>query len=460
MTPLRQRAILHFNPLNLNLLALIGPAEEISSIHQYLRIAKTIRDSGLPNYNQVRIPIKSGLNIDAWKRHLHDYPDKKLIQYLQYGFPLSLNNPHILNNLSVKNHYSALAHPWAVESYLTKERSERAILGCSDPQHAHIHCSPLLTKPKDIGKRRIILDLSFPRGQSVNDQVDREKFDNSEFLLKFPSVDDIVDEICRSNDDVTIAKIDMARAFRNLRVDPADALKLGIKWGNDTLIDVSVVFRWVHRSAAFQRCSDAITFIMARHEAKMFAYIDDYILVSPKATADAHFQRLASLLTDLGLPSNQDKQTPPCRTLTCLGIQIDFDRNIMSIDPDKVSSILSECIAVKNKKYLSRTAFQSLLGKLLYIHKCIRPARTFINRMLALFRANPGAKRIFLNADFHKDLQWFLAFSHHSMASPIFENLRLNNLTPCMSTPHSLDWVVFGIRRFTQLPFLTYMTTN
>ena len=69
----------------------IGPdraSEEISSVHQYLRIAKTIRDLGLPNYKRARIPIKSGLNIDAWKRHLYDYPDKKLIQYLQYRFPL------------------------------------------------------------------------------------------------------------------------------------------------------------------------------------------------------------------------------------------------------------------------------------------------------------------------------------------------------------------------------------
>ena len=147
---------------------------------------------------------------------------------------------------------------------------------------------------------------------------------------------------------------------------------------------------------------------MARHKAKMFAYIDDYILVSPKATADAHFRRLASLLTDLGLPSNPDKQTSPCRTLTCLGIQIDLDLNTMSIDSEKLSS--TECMAIKNKKYLSRTAFQSFLGKLLYIHKCVRPARTFINRMLALFRANPGAKRIFLTTDFHKDLHWFLVF--------------------------------------------------
>ena len=262
----------------------IGPdraAEELSSVHQYLRIAKTIRESGLPNYKQARIPIKSGLNIDAWKRHLCDYPDKKLLQYHQYGFPLSLKNSHIFNNLSVKNHYSALAHPRAVESYLEKEKSEGAILGPiknlgGDPEHVHIHCSPLLTRPKDIDKRRIILDLSFPNGQFLNDQVDREQFDNSKFLLKFPSIDDIVDEICRNNDDVTIAKIDVARAFRNLRVDPADALKFGIRWKDDAFIDVSDAFGWVHGSTAFQRCSDAVTFIMARHKAQMFAYIDDY----------------------------------------------------------------------------------------------------------------------------------------------------------------------------------------
>ena len=160
----------------------------------------------------------------------------------------------------------------------------------------------------------------------------------------------------------------------------------------------------------FQCCSDAVTFIMARNKAKMFAYIDDYILVSPKAMADAHFLHLASLLTELGLPSNPDKQTPPCRNLTCLGIQIDLDLNTMSIDPDKLPSILTECTAIKGKKYLSKIAFQSLLGKLLYIHKCLRPARTFINRMLALFRANSGTKRIFLSTDFHRDLNWFLLF--------------------------------------------------
>ena len=99
----------------------------------------------------------------------------------------------------------------------------------------------------------MILDLSYPRGASLNNQVDRELFDASEFILKLPTVDDVVEEIVKNGDDVTLSKIDVARAFCNLRVDPADAMKLGIKWQDDVYIDAAVAFGWVHGSAAFQR---------------------------------------------------------------------------------------------------------------------------------------------------------------------------------------------------------------
>ena len=94
-------------------------------------------------------------------------------------------------------------------------------------------------------------------------------------------------------------------------MDPAGALKLGIKWGNDAYVDAGVTFGWVHGSVSFQRVSNAVAFILSKRGIKMFAYIDDYILVSPKATADHHFDSLAALLLELGLPSNPAKQTPP-----------------------------------------------------------------------------------------------------------------------------------------------------
>ena len=60
-----------------------------------------------------------------------------------------------------------------------------------------------------------------------------------------------VKEISSHGNDVVISKIDMARAFGNVRMDPAYALKLGITWGDDVYVDVAVEFSWVHRSAAF-----------------------------------------------------------------------------------------------------------------------------------------------------------------------------------------------------------------
>ena len=131
-------------------------------------------------------------------------------------------------------------------------------------EHDLIHYSPLLTRPKDHNIRHIILDLSYPKGQPLNDQVDRHLFDGSAFCLKFPSFDEKVKEIVKHVDDVTLAKIDVARVFRNLRVDPADALKLGIKWGSGAFIDAAVAFSWVHGSALLQRVSDAVTFILSK----------------------------------------------------------------------------------------------------------------------------------------------------------------------------------------------------
>ena len=45
------------------------------------------------------------------------------------------------------------------------------------------------------------------------------------------------------------------------------------------------------------------------------------------------------------------------------------------------------------------------------VYKCVRPAHTFINKMLALFRANYRAKKIVLTSEFHKDLEVVLGFS-------------------------------------------------
>ena len=223
----------------------IGPDRQevcIDSIDKCLKISRIIRDTNEPNYKIARFPLKSGLNLRAWEDRLSDYPDKRVINYLKFGFPLSLVSHEGLNNKDVTNHYSALAYPQAVQAYLDKEVALGAMLGPLYEIHAEeIHCSPLMTRPKDVDKRRVIFDLSYPRGASLNDHVDRNRFDNRNFALKLTCIDDIVRDISNASDPV-LFKVDVARAFRNLRVDPADCIKFGIKWEGSYYLDGAVAF--------------------------------------------------------------------------------------------------------------------------------------------------------------------------------------------------------------------------
>ena len=177
----------------------------------------------------------------------------------------------------------------------------------------------------------------------------------------------------------------MAMAFRNLRVDPVDATKFGIQWNCLHFLDVSVAFSWTHGSAAFQIVSDAVTYIMNKQGAKIVAYIDDYVGIAEKRDEKRYFDHLQALLLRLGLPINQDKLCPPFKDLTCLGIRINISKASLSIDPYKLAEIYKECHHITVRKYLSRKNFQSLLGKLIYLYKCVIPARIFINRMLNPF---------------------------------------------------------------------------
>ena len=92
----------------------IGPDREpvgLDSIDTLLNIADIIRHTGQPNYKCARIPIKSGLQVEAWEKYLKDYSDRRVLQYIKFGFPLSLINPNELNNTEITNHFSACQYP-------------------------------------------------------------------------------------------------------------------------------------------------------------------------------------------------------------------------------------------------------------------------------------------------------------------------------------------------------------
>ena len=133
-------------------------------------------------------------------------------------------------------------------------------------------------------------------------------------------------------------------------------------------------------------------------------YIDDYVVGVP-SVAHASFASLFELMKDLGLTVSEKKLVPPSTQVVCLGVLIDTVKGTVSIPPEKLRQISDMVKEWLNKRTCTKRQLQSLLGSLLYVYKCVKPTRAFLNRMLALLRSGHASQKIDLTSDFRRDLR-------------------------------------------------------
>ena len=76
-----------------------------------------------------------------------------------------------------------------------------------------LHCSPLGSREKKDGSRRLIMDLSQPMGGSINEGIDKESF-----KVQYSHFDDATDLVYKMGTNCLMSKIDIQHAFRILPV--------------------------------------------------------------------------------------------------------------------------------------------------------------------------------------------------------------------------------------------------
>ena len=358
-----------------------------NSIAWVNEIHTEVAKHGKPNYLGAQIRVPSGLNIQNWKNILKNYDLKILGQYLEYGFPLNLDYNLFQYNEMVDNHKSALQNSDGVVKYFATEVQKEAMTGPFDVKpFTKTHFSLLMARSKPDGGVRVIVDLSWPIGQSVNSCIPDNMFEDINFVLKYPSIDMIIQKIRQLGPKALLFKIDLERAFRNLRMDPLDYPVLGLRWGSENYIDLSVPFRMKSGAAACQMTTNVITHALRSQKIWIINYLDDYLGVATPELAESHFMSVKNILADLGLPINSKKLEPPSHSVTCLGILINAKDSIISIPDDKLENIKSLCSYWSTQVQATRNQLQKLTGKLLYIYRCVKPSHIFLNRILQVLR--------------------------------------------------------------------------
>ena len=76
-----------------------------------------------------------------------------------------------------------------------------------------------MREKKSSEKSRVIIDLSFPKGQGVNNSILKGNFQGKELEYKLSTINTLIDEIKRQGQGAYIWKADLSRAYRQLRLD-------------------------------------------------------------------------------------------------------------------------------------------------------------------------------------------------------------------------------------------------
>ena len=246
---------------------------------QLAAIYQAVQAVGTPNYRGARQPLPHNLNIPAWRDRSHLFPDTSLVEMLEFGFPIGYTASHPPAP-HTGNHSSANKHPADIDAYLNKELRHSAIIGPADRlPFQWPRTNPMMTRPKkDSSSRRVIVDLSMPQDASVNSGIPRNSLDGAPFKLRLPNPATLAAKILEYGPGCLLYKVDLSRAYRQLRTDPLDWPFLMLQWDDQHYLDISIPFGLRHGASACQRTTEAVSAI-AKEEAgaDTAPYIDDTI---------------------------------------------------------------------------------------------------------------------------------------------------------------------------------------
>ena len=228
-----------------------------------------------------------------------------------------------------------------MDAYLAEEVGFGAILG---PFKSHLvqepHFSPFMTREKSgSDKRCVIIDLSWPKGVSVNDGVDKDSYLATDFSLTFPTVVHIIQKLKRIGKVCHIYKVYVSCAFRHVHLDRREYDLLGLNWGDVTYIVTCVPFGNHHGTQIFQRISDAVCHIVPQKGFKIINYVDGTIGVATLNVACHSFDTLCQLMQDLGLDISHKILVAPGTVAVCQGIEINTVTSTIAIPAPKLEQI-------------------------------------------------------------------------------------------------------------------------
>ena len=250
--------------------------------------------------------------------------------------------------------------------------------------------SGIMTRPKPNGSVRIILNLSAPKGSSVNDGID-----SSEFPTVMSSTTKWLQALHRAGRGCLMAKVDWADAYKHLAVRLEDTELQYFTWLGMAFKELSLVFGCASSAGLFDRLAKVVLAIVVFRAGidpvLVIQHLDDCCAAGPKnsqvlAKFDQVFMEVAN---ELGLRlaprDDPEKSFAPGTQGVILGVYYDTVAWTWAIPHSKFGLLLQNLKLLMDEDFCPQEDIWSVVGKLIHVKRLV-PGGHF--NLYWLLRAN------------------------------------------------------------------------
>eukprot|EP00112_Aurelia_sp_Birch-Aquarium-sp1_P013521 Seg2871.1 transcript_id=Seg2871.1/GoldUCD/mRNA.D3Y31 product="Polyprotein P3" protein_id=Seg2871.1/GoldUCD/D3Y31 len=282
-----------------------------------------------------------------------------------------------------RNCRSAYLKPEIIDDYLEEELSFGSIAGLfkSSPiKNLQINRFGVIPKSTP-GKWRLITDLSYPMGHSVNSLIPDELAE-----VQYKGIPDSIKKIMFVGRGALMAKFDIKRAYRLLPVSSNSRKFLGMLWRGHYYIDLAIPFGLRSAPRIFTRFADILEhiFVHAGQVRYIQHYLDDFFIIGRPDSDECQvaLTKCMALSAELGVPLAEQKTEGPTTKLSFLGFILDSVNLEILLPEQKIEKIKVELKVWYTKKSGTKRQLLSLIGRLQHCCQAIELGRPFIRRLI------------------------------------------------------------------------------
>ncbi len=361
-------------------------------------------------YQGTAVRARSPLQLDFWHENLDSCPDlelkSKCYDGLQNGVDIECEG-HITGRVC-DNWPSALEHDIEVSKFIHNNLSLGRVVG----PWSHPPCDGYVASPigafirSGSNKVRVIHDLSYPAGDSINDHIDPDKFN-----LQYVTVDDAA-KMCSQFHEAWMAKSDLASAFLHVLVKPQYWHLLGFKWKGLYYAFSVLPFGCRASPKLFDTLACGLEYMAKNRGTCNYTchYLDDtFTCNSTRESCQASIDIFNETARLAGFTVQEDKCTKASQVMEFLGVVINTVEGTLSISQERMSEIVSLLEKWQQKRSCTKRQLLTLIGKLSFAARVIRSGRTFLRRLIDLSKkAKHLHHRLKLNVSAKLDMKWWL----------------------------------------------------